>query len=74
MDVLKNNGTLTLSVQDVLNSRRRRTLTEEFNFRSESEFQWRARSVVLSLNYRLNQKKQRARTGGRGDDEGGGEF
>ncbi len=74
MDILKNNGTITFSVRDLFNSRRRRTRTEEFNFESENEFQWRERSFVLSLNYRLNQKKRRGRPGGgqgRGD---GGDF
>lgn len=71
MDVLKNNGTLTLSVTDLFNSRRRRSTTEEFNFESENEFQWRVRAIVLSLNYRLNQKKQRGRPSGeRGGDDG----
>lgn len=74
IDILKNNGTLTLSVRDLFNSRRRRGITEEFNFESENEFQWRARSVVLSLNYRLNQKKRRGRPGGGGRGDGGGEF
>lgn len=73
MDILKNNGTLTFSVRDLFNSRRRRSITEEFNFESESEFQWRQRSFVLSLNYRLNQKKRRGRPGG-GGNYGGGEF
>lgn len=74
MDVLKNNGTVTLSVRDLFNSRRRRSTTEEFNFESENEFQWRERSFVLSLNYRLNQKKKRGRPGGGGGRGDGDDF
>jgi len=73
MDIWKNKGTITLSVRDVFNSRLRQYLTETDSFRSEGEFQWRARVVTLSLNYRLNQKKRRGRSGGRGGNFGGGE-
>jgi len=72
-DILKGNGTLALSVRDVFNSRRRRSIIDEPDFFQESEFQWRSRQLSLSLNYRLNQKKKRAR-GDRGDYEGGDEF
>ncbi len=72
-DIFKNKGTLTLSVSDVFNSRRwnYETITPEFYLKGE--FQWRARSIALSLNYRLNQKKRRGgRSGGYGG--GGGQF
>ncbi|MGB0864739.1 MAG: TonB-dependent receptor domain-containing protein [Saprospiraceae bacterium] len=72
-DIFKNKGTLTLSVSDVFNSRRwnYETITPEFYLKGE--FQWRARSIALSLNYRLNQKKRRG--GGRtGGYSGGGQF
>ena len=76
MDVLKGNGTLTLSVRDVFNTRRRRYITEGANFYTEGDWQWRARQATLTFSYRLNQKKQRGKNGGRGegDFEGGGEF
>lgn len=71
-DILKNNGTITLSITDVLNSRRYRSTLERPNFTAETDFQWRARQATLSFNYRLNQKKRRG--GGRsGGDYGGGE-
>lgn len=57
-DVLKNNGTLTLSVRDLLNSRKRRSITEFEGLYSESEFQWRSRQIMLTFSYRLNQKKE----------------
>ena len=74
-DVLKGNGTLTLSVRDLFNSRRRRYETFGENFRNEGDFQWRGTTGTLTLNYRLNQQKQRRRGGGGGYDGGGdGEF
>lgn len=70
-DILKDNGTITLSVRDLFNTRRWRYIAEGENFFTENDFQWRSRQVTLSLNYRLNQMKQR---GGRnGDQEGGGD-
>ncbi len=75
-DVFKGNGTLALSVRDVFNSRKRRSIIDQPDFFQESEFQWRQRQMTLSLNYRLNQKKKRG--GGRGRSSGdggdGGEF
>ncbi|MGR3810779.1 TonB-dependent receptor domain-containing protein [Jiulongibacter sp. NS-SX5] len=60
LDVFKGNGTLTLSMRDIFNTRKRRSITDLPEFYSESVFQWRrARSFVLSLNYRLNQEKRR---------------
>ncbi len=71
LDVFKGKGTLTLSVRDLFNTRKRRTVTDLPDFKSESVFQWRrARSFVLSLNYRLNQEKHR---GDLLDGERGGE-
>ena len=75
LDVLKNNGTVTLSARDLFNSRKRRSIVERPDFFQESEFQWRPRQITLSLNYRLNQKKKRGRRGGSGGGGGnGGEF
>ena len=77
-DILKGNGTLSLSIRDVFNSRKRRSIIDQPDFFQESEFQWRQRQTTLSLNYRLNQKKKRGRgrnrsgAGGGGDE--GGEF
>lgn len=72
-DILKGNGTLTLSVRDLFNSRKYRYLIEEPGFVSENVFQWRARVSTLTFNYRLNQKKQRG-SRGRGDGDGDGDF
>ena len=66
----KKNLTVTLSVRDVFNSRKRRYEQYGENFSTVGEHQWRARSVNLAFNYRINQKKQRQRPSG---DFGGGE-
>jgi len=78
-DVFKKNGTLTLSVRDLLNARRYSGIVDEADFYQESDFQWRARSASLNFTYRINQKKSRRGGGqrggqGGGDFEGGGEF
>ncbi len=71
-DILKGNGTITLNVQDLLNSRVFRFYSEGDNFTNDSEFRWAAQSVTLTFIYRLNQKKNM--DGGRksGGDTGGG--
>ena len=78
-DILKKKGTLTLSARDLLNSRRRRGITQTENSFQESDFQWRSRQVTLTFSYRLNQqnkKRGRGNRGGSGFDGGqeGGEF
>jgi hypothetical protein len=75
-DILKNKATITLSVRDLFNSRRRRSTTflEDNNFMSESEFQWRSRVFQATFSYRVNQKKKRGGRRGGGDGGGGGEF
>lgn len=60
-DVLKNNGTISLSVRDLLNNRKYRGETFNTGFYERSTFQWRSRTTQLSFTYRLNQKKQRQR-------------
>ncbi len=75
-DIWKKKGTLTLSVRDVFNSRKRRYETFGPDFYREGEFQWRSRVATLKLNYRINQKKRRGGRSGRGgyDGGGGGEY
>lgn len=74
-DILKDKGTLALNVSDVLNSRKRMSLTQTPFFTSESEFQWRERQITLSFVYRINQKKKRGEGRQRGgDDDDGGEY
>ncbi|MFT7606921.1 MAG: ferric enterobactin receptor, partial [Saprospiraceae bacterium] len=74
-DIFNKKATITLSVRDIFNSRKRIFTTVGDNFYRGGEFQWRARVTTLAFNYRLNQKKKRG--GGRGQGggfEGGGEF
>ncbi|WP_116127257.1 TonB-dependent receptor [Lewinella sp. IMCC34183] len=60
-DVLDGKGTLTLSGRDLFNTRVQRTIVDQANYRSTSDFQWRqARQVVLSFVYRLNQATPKA--------------
>ena len=71
-DILKNKGTLTLSVRDVFNTRKYRYETFLEDFYLNGEFQWRSRTATLTFNYRLNQKKKRG-GGSRGGGQGGGD-
>lgn len=61
MDVMKNRGTLNLSIRDLFNTRKYRGETVTDNFTEDSEFQWRSRQMRVSFTYRINQKKQRGR-------------
>ncbi|QMU27718.1 outer membrane beta-barrel family protein [Adhaeribacter radiodurans] len=66
-DILKDNGTLTLNVIDVFNSRRFRSIVEGDNFYTETNSQGRLRQVNLTLNYRLHQAKKAVKEPGEGD-------
>ncbi len=69
-DIMNDNGTITFSVRDLFNTRKRRSYTNGENFTSYSEFQWRQRQFMLSFTYRLNQKKSRAPKGNGGNMDG----
>ncbi len=72
-DILKGNGTITLNVRDLFNTRRWRSVSEGENFYQYNNGQWRSRQANLTFSYRLHQQKKR---GGRGDgdrDGGGGD-
>ncbi|CAM4343392.1 outer membrane beta-barrel family protein [Zobellia roscoffensis] len=71
-DIMNDKGTVSFNVSDLLNSRKRQSYTVSDDFISESEFQYRPRSITLSFRYRINQAKERERKG-RGDDNGGGD-
>ncbi len=74
MDILKGNGTLTLSVRDVFDTRKWRSITEGPNFYIDGEWQWRSRQTTLTFSYRLNQKGQKSvKENKNGDYDGGGE-
>ncbi|REG88019.1 TonB-dependent receptor domain-containing protein [Winogradskyella sediminis] len=73
-ELLENNLTVSLSVRDLLNSRKRQSTTTTEFFERYSENQWRQRQVNISLIYRFNQSlnkrdnQQRNANGGGGDD------
>lgn len=58
-DILKGRGTLTASVRDLLNSQKRRSITENAGYYSSSVFQWRPRQFLLTFSYRLNRSKEK---------------
>lgn len=60
-DILDNNGTLTLSGQDIFSGRIWRSEVEGETFSRKNDFQWRAGQVTLTFNYRINQAKKRER-------------
>lgn len=72
-DIINDNATISLNVSDLLNTRKRNSFTSTETFTSESEFQWRPRTITMSFTYRFNQpkKRQRGQRGGDMDDEGG---
>ncbi len=71
-DIFKEKGSLALSVNDVLNSRKRKSESSTENTKIYSEFQWRERSISLTFTYRFNQKKNQRnrnqRNGNGGED------
>ncbi len=77
-DILKGNGTITLSVRDLFNNRIRRYYTTGDiaaggYFDTFGTFQWRQRQFTINFSYRINQRKSR-RPQGDGGDFGGGDF
>jgi outer membrane receptor for ferrienterochelin and colicins len=76
-DVLKDKGTIGLSIQDIFNSRKMKNETFiDGVSKSYSEMQWRQRQITLSFTYRFNMNKnekpkQQQQEGG-GDEYMGG--
>jgi outer membrane receptor protein involved in Fe transport len=75
-DILKDKGTISLNVSDLLNSRKR--LMETFIdgvVDSYGEMQWRERQINLSFTYRFNvQKNEKERKPRNGQQDDGGDF
>lgn len=67
-DVFNDNASIALNINDLLNSNKRKTETITNTFISNSEFQWRERSIILSFTYRFNQQKKRQEGGEYGGD------
>jgi len=59
-DLLKGNGSLTLSVRDLFNTRKFRSIIdrEDEGYYSESEYQGRVRQFLVTFTYRINSKKE----------------
>jgi hypothetical protein len=72
-DLFKEKASLAFNVNDLFNSRKRKSETFTSTFEGISEFQWRERSFNLSFTYRFNQKKKRQPQRGGNDDGGEGE-
>ena len=72
-DLFNEKMTVSFNVNDLLNSRKRRSFTLTDDFESDSVFQWRVRTWTFGVIYRFNQKKSdRGRNNNRGsgyDDE-----
>ncbi len=76
-DIMKDKATLSFNVSDLLNSRKRKSVTETRFFTSDSEFQFRERQFTLSFLYRFNQSKEKSRQQRQqrpNGDDGDGEF
>ena len=73
-DLFKDKASIALNVSDVFNTRKREMISRTSTFYSDSQYQWRQRTVSMSFTYRFNQKKKRQqgnRENGDGDDEMG---
>lgn len=76
-DVLKDKATVSLNVNDVFNTRKRRSYTYLPGVvDSYGEMQWRERQITLSFTYRFNVNKndREKRSKGNGQQEDGGDF
>ena len=61
-DVMKGRGTLILNVMDVFNTRRNRYISEGPGFYTVGDSQRTIRQINLTLNYRIKQSKQVAKS------------
>lgn len=64
-------ATVSLSVDDLLNSQDFQTTINNPNFYSEREFSWSSRSFMVNFRYQFNQFDNQ---GGRGGGRGGGDW
>lgn len=71
-ELLNDNATLALNVSDLFNTRKRHSFTSTDFFSSDSEFQWRPRTITLTFTYRFNQSKYQERMRQRAQKRQGG--
>ena len=72
-DLFNKKGNLTLSVSDVLNTRRWQSVTITDDFISEGEFQWRPRTFTLGFTYQLRRSNKRGERSEREQRQEGGD-
>ncbi|GAB3826446.1 outer membrane beta-barrel family protein [Pontibacter rugosus] len=73
-DVLKGNGTISLRVSDIFNTRQFYFLSYGPEFRTESNNRRQSRIIYLGFTYRINSDNSNNRRGEQGDrEEGGGD-
>lgn len=74
-DIFNDNATISVNVRDVLDSRKRESLTTTDTYERFTEFQWRkGQNFNVSLIYRFNQQKNEQRKSREGDDMDGEGF
>ena len=71
--MMKDKGTLSFSVSDILNSSIRKSTTLTADFRNYTEFQWRQPSYIFTFTYRINERKNDRRRNRSNYSDGGGE-
>ena len=72
-DLFNKKGKLTLSVSDVLNTRRWRSIVITDDFIREGEFQWRPRTFTLGFTYQLRRSNKRGERPEREQRQEGGD-
>ena len=73
-DIFKGNGTLSLNIRDLFNSRKRSSVIDSEGLYSRSENQFHPRQIMLTLSYRLNREVNGKADRNNETDEGDQEF
>lgn len=73
-DIFKGNGTLSLNIRDLFNSRKRSSVIDSEGLYSRSENQFHPRQIMLTLSYRLNREVNGKADRNNDTDEGDQEF
>lgn len=70
-EIWNNNATISINVRDLLNSRRRQSITTTEFFTRYNDSQWRQRQINVSFIYRFNQKLDKRERSSNGERNGG---
>lgn len=74
-EIFNGRGTLSMSVRDLLDTRKRNFTIDQPYFYSQNEFRWSSRSFTLNFTWRFNQNDRRSsRRGPGGGDNFGDDF